>query len=101
MNVPQDRGDYSSLNDRMGYLFAIRIAVAVVTVVYGAARPEALGVPFSTVLSVAGAYALVSVIFEIARRRTTRCAGPRLREAPSRTNREDVLEGATMHDRFR
>ena len=72
MNVPQDRGDYSSLNDRMGYLFAIRIAVAVVTVVYGAARPEALGVPFITVLSVAGAYALVSVIFEIARRRTTR-----------------------------
>ena len=27
MNQPQERSDYSSLNDRMSYLFAIRIAV--------------------------------------------------------------------------
>jgi diguanylate cyclase (GGDEF)-like protein len=56
----------------MSYLFAIRIAVALVTLVYGVARPEALGVPFSTVVSVAIAYAVTSVVFEAARRRSTR-----------------------------
>jgi diguanylate cyclase (GGDEF)-like protein len=72
VSTPQDRGEYSSLNDRMSYLFAIRIAVAVVTLVYGVARPEALGVPFRTVVSVAVAYAVTSVVFEVARRRSTR-----------------------------
>ena len=59
MNVPQDRDDHASLNDRMGYLFGIRIAVAVVTLIGGAIRPEALGVPYSTVASVVVAYAAV------------------------------------------
>jgi len=72
VNQPQERSDYSSLNDRMSYLFAIRIAVAVVTLVYGIARPEALGVPFSTVVTVALAYVATSVVFEAVRRRTTR-----------------------------
>jgi diguanylate cyclase (GGDEF)-like protein len=72
VNQPQERSDYSSLNDRMSYLFAIRIAVAVVTLVYGMARPEALGVPFSTVVTVALAYVATSVVFEAARRRATR-----------------------------
>jgi diguanylate cyclase (GGDEF)-like protein len=72
VNQPQERSDYSSLNDRTSYLFAIRIAVAVVTLVYGIARPEALGVPFSTVVTVALAYVATSVVFEAVRRRTTR-----------------------------
>ena len=36
MNVPQDRDDHAALNDRMGYLFGIRMAVAVVTLIGGA-----------------------------------------------------------------
>ena len=72
MNVPQDRDDHAALNDRMGYLFGIRIAVAVVTLIGGAIRPEALGVPYSTVASVVVAYAAISIIFEAARRRSTR-----------------------------
>ena len=72
MNVPQDRDDHAALNDRMGYLFGIRIAVAVVTLIGGAIRPEALGVPYSTVASVVVGYAAISIIFEAARRRSTR-----------------------------
>ena len=72
MNATLDRDDHASLNDRMGYLFGIRIAVAVVTLIGGAVRPEALGVPYSTVASVVVGYAAISIIFEGARRRSTR-----------------------------
>ena len=50
----------------------VRIAVAVVTLIGGAVRPEALGVPYSTVASVVVGYAAISIIFEAARRRSTR-----------------------------
>ena len=72
MSTTQDRDDHASLNDRMGYLFGIRLAVAVVTLIGGAIRPEALGVPYSTVASVVVGYAAISIIFEAARRRSTR-----------------------------
>jgi diguanylate cyclase (GGDEF)-like protein len=67
-----ERGDYAALNDRMGYLFAIRVAVAIVTVIGGAIRPEALGVPFATIAGITAAYAVIAVVLEVARRRSTR-----------------------------
>ena len=72
MTHAPDRGDYAALNDRMGYLFAIRVAVAIVTVVGAAIRPEALGVPFATVATITGAYAFIAIALEIARRRSGR-----------------------------
>jgi diguanylate cyclase (GGDEF)-like protein len=67
-----DRGEYSALNDRMGYLFAIRIALALVTAIGAAARPEAVGVPVGTVLTVTAMYAAVSVVLELGRHRSAR-----------------------------
>jgi diguanylate cyclase (GGDEF)-like protein len=72
VSLSPDRGEYASLNDRMGYLFAIRMAVAIVTLIAGAIRPEVLGVPYGTVASVAIGYAVVSVVFEAMRRNSTR-----------------------------
>ncbi len=72
MSHSPDRGDYASLNDRMGYLVAIRVAIAIVTVVGGAIRPEALGVPLTTIASITAAYAVASIVLEVMRRRSTR-----------------------------
>ena len=72
MSQLADRGEYASLNDRMGHLFAIRIAVAAVTALGGVLRPDALGVPLANILTVTAAYAAASVILELGRRRSTR-----------------------------
>jgi diguanylate cyclase (GGDEF)-like protein len=56
----------------MGYLVAIRVAIAIVTVVGGAIRPEALGVPLTTIASITAAYAVASIVLEVMRRRSTR-----------------------------
>ena len=70
MSQSPERTDYAALNDRMGHLFVIRLAFAIVTVVGGAIRPEALGVPFTGVALVTGAYVSLSVVLELARRRS-------------------------------
>ena len=72
MSQLPSRADYASLNDRMRYLFALRLAVALVALISGAARPEALGVPYASIAGVTGGYVLLSVALEVGRRRSSR-----------------------------
>jgi diguanylate cyclase (GGDEF)-like protein len=66
--------DYTALSQRMGYLLALRIAMATITVAWTVLRPEELGAPLDSIAAASGAYVGVSVAIEWARRRTTRLA---------------------------
>jgi diguanylate cyclase (GGDEF)-like protein len=68
----QHSDEYTALSDRMGYLLILRLAMAVVTVAWAAIRPEALGMPFTTLLGVTAGYAGIAVASEILRRRMRR-----------------------------
>jgi diguanylate cyclase (GGDEF)-like protein len=67
---PARADEYTALSDRMGYLLVLRLAMAVMTVVWATVRPEALGVPIEILLGGTGAYAAVALIGELVRRRT-------------------------------
>jgi diguanylate cyclase (GGDEF)-like protein len=64
--------EYTALSDRMGYLLVLRLALASVAITWSAIRPEALGTPWLALLGVTAAYVAVSVIAEVARRRSGR-----------------------------
>jgi diguanylate cyclase (GGDEF)-like protein len=53
----------------MGYLLVLRLAMAAVTVIWAAIRPEALGVPFLTLFAAMATWAAIAVVAELARRR--------------------------------
>ncbi len=73
MSGHQVRSDeYAALSDRMGYLVVLRLALAAVTVAWAAIRPEALGLPFTTLLGITVGYAGVALASEILRRRMAR-----------------------------
>ncbi len=67
-----ERSDYAALSDRMGYLLALRVAMAMLVVAWAAMRPEFLGGPFSHLAAVSAAYLTISTLGELARRRTQR-----------------------------
>ena len=52
INQHQRSDEYTALSDRMGYLLLLRLAMAAVTLAWAAIRPEALGMPFATLLAV-------------------------------------------------
>ena len=66
------RGDFSSLSDRMSYLLVLRLAMGAIIAAWAVLRPEALGVPLSTLGGWTAAYLVIAVVGEWARRRTTR-----------------------------
>jgi diguanylate cyclase (GGDEF)-like protein len=67
-----DRSDYATLTDRMGYLLALRVAMASITVAWTALRPEVLGTPFAYLAAWSAAYLGLSALVEVVRRRTAR-----------------------------
>ncbi|HEU4673147.1 MAG TPA: EAL domain-containing protein [Candidatus Limnocylindrales bacterium] len=71
MTPTADRADYAVLNDRMGYLLALRVAIASITLAWVTFRPETLVIPFTTLASWTAAYLVVSLATELVRRRTT------------------------------
>ena len=64
--------DYTALSDRMGYLLILRIAMAAVTLIWSALRPEALGSPFFVLVGVTAGYVALATIAEVLRRRAGR-----------------------------
>ncbi len=66
------RGDFSSLSDRMSYLLVLRLAMGAIIAIWAVLRPEALGVPLSSLGVWTAAYLVLAVVGEWARRRTTR-----------------------------
>ncbi len=66
------RADFTSLSDRMSYLLVLRVAIGLIVVAWAVLRPEALVIPLDSVLVLTGAYLLVAVAGEAARRVTTR-----------------------------
>ena len=72
MTHRHEGGEYTALSDRMGYLLALRFALAAIVLVWSAVRPEALGTPFPTLAAVTGGYVAASVALEAARRRAGR-----------------------------
>jgi diguanylate cyclase (GGDEF)-like protein len=68
----RDPADYAALSDRMTYLVALRLAFAIIVLIWSALRPEALGAPFTTLVAITGTYVVASVFVEWARRHTGR-----------------------------
>ncbi|HUF06631.1 MAG TPA: EAL domain-containing protein [Candidatus Binatia bacterium] len=64
--------EYTALSDRMGHLLFLRVALATITLVWAAIRPESLGTTYTTLLSLCGSYLLVSTLAELGRRRAGR-----------------------------
>lgn len=64
--------DYTALSDRMGHLLVLRVAMAVMTVLWAALRPETLGSSIVQLEAVTGAYVALSVIGELTRSRVRR-----------------------------
>jgi diguanylate cyclase (GGDEF)-like protein len=69
-----DRMDYTALSQRMGYLLALRLAMATIMVVWTILRPEVLGAPLDSIAAASAGYVAISVASEWVRRRTTRFA---------------------------
>ena len=67
-----DRADHSALSDRMTYLLWLRMAMAVIVVLWALVRPEALGVPLTVVAVASAIYVVGAVAVEVARRRFAR-----------------------------
>jgi diguanylate cyclase (GGDEF)-like protein len=64
--------EYTALSDRMGHLLFLRLALATITLVWAAIRPESLGTTYTTLLSLSGSYLLVATLTEFGRRRAGR-----------------------------
>lgn len=56
----------------MGYLLLLRFAMAAITVMWAAIRPEALGTTIAVLLAVTGAYVAIATLAELGRRRAGR-----------------------------
>jgi diguanylate cyclase (GGDEF)-like protein len=69
-----DRPDYAALSDRMVSLLGLRVTFAGIVLTWSALRPEALGASFMVLAGISGAYLLLSVLGELARRRADRLA---------------------------
>jgi diguanylate cyclase (GGDEF)-like protein len=67
-----ERADHSALGDRMTYLLWLRIAMAVIVVLWALVRPEALGVSLTVVAVASAVYVVGAVVVEVARRRFAR-----------------------------
>ena len=66
--------DYAVLTDRMSYLLAMRVAIAIVSVIWAALRPEAFTSSSTTIAAVSLAYLVAAVAGEQARRASDRRA---------------------------
>ena len=64
--------EYTALSDRMGYLLILRVAMAAVTLIWSALRPEALGAPFVGLVAVTAGYVVLAALAEAGRRRAGR-----------------------------
>jgi len=64
--------DYAALSERMSNLLLLRLALSAMVLVWAGARPEALGVSFGVLAGMTVGYLVVSVAFEVLRRRTMR-----------------------------
>ncbi|HEY8167157.1 MAG TPA: EAL domain-containing protein [Candidatus Limnocylindrales bacterium] len=64
-----ERADHSALADRMTYLLWLRIAMALIVVLWAVVRPEALGVSFTVIAAGSVLYLAGAMTVEIARRR--------------------------------
>jgi diguanylate cyclase (GGDEF)-like protein len=56
----------------MGYLLLLRLAITAITLTWVALRPASLGAPIDDVLGTTTAFAAVSIVAELVRRRSTR-----------------------------
>ena len=56
--------DHVALGDRLRYLLALRVAIAVTTVAFAAATTASLGVPLETLAGLAVCYLAVALVFE-------------------------------------
>ena len=72
MSATVERTDYAAVSDRMSHLLALRAAMAGLVVAWLSVRPEVLGVPIPEVWAAVAGYVGVSVVGELARRRSTR-----------------------------
>jgi hypothetical protein len=64
--------DYTALSDRMGHLLVLRVAMASLTVLWAALRPETLGSSLVQLGAVTGAYVVISAVGELTRSRLRR-----------------------------
>ena len=64
-----ERADHSALSDRMTYLLWLRIAMALIVMLWALVRPEALGVSLTVLAVGSGIYVVGAVVVELARRR--------------------------------
>jgi diguanylate cyclase (GGDEF)-like protein len=66
------RAEFTSLSDRMSYLLFLRLAIAMIVTTWLIVQPDALGLPFATILALTVVYLSASVIGESIRRWTGR-----------------------------
>ena len=69
MSRRQDSGEYTALSDKMAYLTALRVGLAMIVLAWSAARPEALGVAFELLGVATTGYVAAAVILEYIRQR--------------------------------
>jgi len=65
---PGEGSEFTALSERMLQLLGLRVAIAAIVVAWAAVRPELLGIPFSTMVGVSGAYVAISFAGEWLRR---------------------------------
>ncbi len=62
-------GDYTALSDKMTYLTALRVGLALIVLAWSAVRPEALGTTFEVLGLVTAGYVATTALLELVRRR--------------------------------
>jgi len=67
-----DRAGYSVLDDRMGHLFLLRVAIGAVVLVWAVLQPEFLGFSVSALAGATVSYLAVAAALELVRRRSRR-----------------------------